>query len=167
MRGGTDGCCDLRRERAIARVRRTCDACAPLSHLRGPSRRAVGQNYRGDRDLDSLKRFVASLAKPPTKQRIMALDMLANELYRAENNTQQQQQLLDRMRSAADNFGCVSRDRSSLVFSGGYDRAPARWPQTPEKPRGGSSSETRATAAAVCVLRPAYTGARSFIRAAG
>ena len=116
MRGGTDGCCDLRRERAIARVRRTCDACAPLSHLRGPSRRAVGQNYRGDRDLDSLKRFVASLAKPPTKQRIMALDMLANELYRAENNTQQQQQLLDRMRSAADNFGCVSRDRSSLVF---------------------------------------------------
>ena len=52
-------------------------------------------------------------------------------------------------------------------FSGGYDRAPARWPQTPEKPRGGSSSETRATAAAVCVLRPAYTGARSFIRAAG
>jgi hypothetical protein len=51
---------------------------------------------------------VASLAKPPFKQRIMALDMLANEIYRAENNTQQQQLLLDRMRSAADNFGCVS-----------------------------------------------------------
>jgi len=75
---------------------------------------------------------VASLAKPPTKQRIMALDMLANELYRAENNTQQQQQLLDRMRSAADNFGCVCRDGSLWCFQDGTTERQHDGPRHPK-----------------------------------
>jgi hypothetical protein len=66
---------------------------------------AQPKNYGGERDLDSLKRFVASLAKPPKKQRIMALDMLAHEFYAAENNTAAQEAVLNRTRNAVDNFG--------------------------------------------------------------